>query len=111
MLALLQVIDHAPTRLATCAERALLARVEGGCQAPVGALGTWSGDVLSLAAVVASADGRRLVRAESRTIIRSDADAARAGADLADRLLRDGASNILEEIRGRGASAAGTDAT
>ena len=109
--ALLQAIDHAPTRLATCAERALLARVEGGCQAPVGALGTWSGDALNLAAVVASADGRRLVRAESRTLIRSDADAALAGADLADRLLRDGASNILEEIRGRGASAAGTDAT
>ena len=31
-----------PTRLATCAERALLARLDGGCQAPVGALGTWA---------------------------------------------------------------------
>ena len=111
MLALLQAIDHAPTRLATSAERAFLARVEGGCQAPVGALGTWTDDVLDLTGVVASVDGRRLVRAGSRTVIRSDADAARAGADLADRLLRDGASDILEEIRGRGASAAGTDAT
>lgn len=111
MIALLQAIDHAPTRLATSAERALLARIEGGCQAPVGALGTWSDAVLNLTAAVASLDGRRLVRAGSRTVIRSDADAARAGADLADRMLRDGALDILEEIRGRGAFAAGPDAT
>ncbi len=111
VIEMIQVIDHVPTRLATCAERAFLARVEGGCQAPVGALGTWTEDVLSLAAVVASADGRRLVRAGSRTVIRSEADAAGAGADLADRLLRDGAADILREIRGRGSSAAGTDAT
>jgi len=111
VIALLQAIEHAPTRLATSAERALLARVEGGCQAPVGALGTWSDDALNLIGVVASVDGRRLVRAGSRTLIRSDADAARAGADLADRLLRDGAEDILRQIRGRGAFAAGTDAT
>jgi hydroxymethylbilane synthase len=111
VVALLQVIDHVPTRLATYAERAFLARVEGGCQAPVGALGTWSEDVLSLTSVVASADGRRLVRASSRTVIRSESDAAGAGADLADRLLRDGAADILREIRGRGSSTGGTEAT
>ena len=108
---LLQAVDHAPTRLATCAERAFLARVEGGCQAPAGALGTWSEDVLTLTSVVASTDGRRLLRAASRTVIRSESDAASAGADLADRLLRDGAADILGEIRRRGASAAGTDVT
>lgn len=111
VMALLQAIDHAPTRLATSAERAFLARVEGGCQAPVGALGTWSDGALDLTGVVASVDGRRLVRAGSRTVVRLDSDAVRAGADLADRLLRDGAFDILEGIRGRGACAAGTDAT
>jgi len=53
VMALLQAIDHAPTRLATSAERAFLARVEGGCQAPDGALGTWSNGALDLTGVVA----------------------------------------------------------
>ncbi len=67
VLALLQAIDHAPTRLATCAERALLARVEGGCQAPVGALGTWSDDVLSL-----TGGGRLCRRAPARACRQPD---------------------------------------
>jgi hydroxymethylbilane synthase len=33
-LALLATLDHAPTRLATAAERALLGHLEGGCQVP-----------------------------------------------------------------------------
>ena len=111
MIALLQAIDHAPTRLATSAERAFLARVEGGCQAPVGALGTWSDDVLDLTGVVASADGRRLVRAAAgqssgRTPMpRARALTSQTGCSATARV------DILEEIRGRGASAAGPDAT
>ncbi|MFO0072942.1 MAG: hydroxymethylbilane synthase, partial [Gemmatimonas sp.] len=37
MLGILRQLDHAPTRLAVSAERALLASLEGGCQVPIGA--------------------------------------------------------------------------
>ena len=48
-------LNHPPTHLATAAERALLARLEGGCQVPVGALATLAGEELRLTAeVVAS---------------------------------------------------------
>ena len=57
-------LDHLPTRLAATAERALLARLEAGCAAPVGALGTVSDDgrTLDLQVVVASLDGSRVLR-------------------------------------------------
>ena len=50
------------------AERALLRRLGGGCQAPLGALGTIGEDgaTLSLRGVVASSDGTTLRRAEAR---------------------------------------------
>jgi hydroxymethylbilane synthase len=102
VVALLQALDHPPTRLATFAERAILARVEGGCQAPVGALGTWNGDALNLLGVVASIDGHRIVRGGSQTVVRTEAEAASAGVSLAEELLRRGAADILSKIRAGG---------
>ena len=51
---LLRGIDHPRAAWRRAAERAFLARLEGGCQAPVGALGTWSDDALTLTGVVAA---------------------------------------------------------
>src|SRR6185437_8602153 len=48
----LRPLDDKASRLATTAERALLRRLEGGCQVPLGALGTSSGDILQLYAGV-----------------------------------------------------------
>jgi hydroxymethylbilane synthase len=92
---LLTGIDHRPSRLATSAERALLARLEGGCQAPVGALGTWANDVLNLTGVVAAVRGERAVRGSSRAAVRTEAEANEAGARLAEHLLQQGAADIL----------------
>ncbi|ASR55923.1 hydroxymethylbilane synthase [Cellulomonas sp. PSBB021] len=58
----LAALDHRPTRLAVAAERALLARLEAGCAAPVGALALVDGPRLELEAVVARTDGTRLLR-------------------------------------------------
>jgi hydroxymethylbilane synthase len=98
---LLQSIDDYPTRLATQAERAVLATLEGGCHAPVGALGTWAGRAMTLTAVVASIDGRRIVRECSVTTIGTESEAHGAGVRLARRLLEHGAAEILAEIRER----------
>ncbi|QIK84617.1 hydroxymethylbilane synthase [Sanguibacter sp. HDW7] len=62
----LAALDHVPSRLAATAERALLARLEAGCAAPVGALAAVSLDgarmQIDLDVVVASLDGTRVLR-------------------------------------------------
>ena len=55
-------LDDRPTRAAATAERAFLAGLGGGCALPVAALGIVSGPVLVLNALVASVDGRQIVR-------------------------------------------------
>lgn len=61
-------LDHAPTRRAVEAERALLAAAGGGCRAPIGALGSVAdGDpVLRLRVGYATADGRVLAMASAQ---------------------------------------------
>ncbi len=64
--AALAALDHAPTRLAVLAERSLLATLEAGCAAPVGAWGRVEDGRLLLDAVVSAADGsQRLTVAEA----------------------------------------------
>ena len=87
---------HKPTHVAITAERAFLHRLRGGCQVPVGALGTLRGDVLTLEGVVASLDGKRLYRGELNG---QPHEAEHVGVELAERLVRQGAGEILEEIR------------
>ena len=90
-----QLLEHAPTRAAVTAERALLATLEGGCQIPIGALGTGEGR-LTLHALVASVDGTRIVRGEQS----GSAKAARQiGESLAQDLIEKGARVILAELR------------
>ncbi|MCX7841351.1 MAG: hydroxymethylbilane synthase, partial [Anaerolineae bacterium] len=62
--ALLEPLDHAPTRAATTAERAFLRALGGGCQVPIAAYGEVNGDTLRLRGLVASTDGTRVVRGE-----------------------------------------------
>jgi len=95
-LKLLTDLDHGPSRLAVTAERAFLKRLAGGCQVPIGALGTVSGDFLTLEGVVASLDGKHFVRAELRG---SSSESHMIGEGLADQLLAAGARQILDEAR------------
>lgn len=88
-------LDHAPTRAGTAAERAFLARLEGGCQVPIGAHGRIEGSRLILEGVVASLDGKQRVR----DAMDGDPEQPEAlGTALAERLLAAGGHAILEPI-------------
>jgi hydroxymethylbilane synthase len=95
-LQLLEDLDHAPTRAATAAERAFLARLEGGCQIPIGALAVIENGVLALRGLVASLDGTTIIRGE---IEGDPGDATRLGEELARQLVGKGADRVLREVR------------
>jgi hydroxymethylbilane synthase len=90
-------LDHASTRVAVLAERALLDRLEGGCQVPIAAYATASETGLRLEGLVASVDGKEMIRdvAEGTT-----EHASEVGRQLAERLLARGADKILRAIYG-----------
>lgn len=92
----LRPLDHAPTRAATVAERAFLALLEGGCQIPIGALGTVHDGELTLHGLVASLEGTAVVRGSASGPITA---AAAVGERLAAQLLERGADAILRDIR------------
>lgn len=91
-------LEHMPTRLAVDAERTLLRRLEGGCQAPVGTLATVSDEAISIHAAVCSLDGTDLVAARASAPL---ADALKIGEQLADELLAKGAGRALKEADDR----------
>jgi hydroxymethylbilane synthase len=93
----LRPLNHADTRAATTAERAFLARLEGGCQIPIGALSTVDAGGLSLRGLVASLDGRTVVRGNTNG---SAEAAAEVGEQLAELLIGQGADAVLREVRG-----------
>jgi hydroxymethylbilane synthase len=113
---LLASVDHAPTRAAVTAERSLLAALEAGCSAPVGAYAFLSAGLarerdaaarLHLEGVVlgvpaasfqpamldsAAASGRMVIRERGEAEM---ADAARLGRELAARMLALGAAGLM----------------
>jgi hydroxymethylbilane synthase len=95
----LSQLDHAPTRLATTAERALLSALEGGCQVPVGALATFDGGRLALAACVAPLDGNGIVRARAAADVAGESEALALGVRVAEELLERGAAPVLARLR------------
>lgn len=93
---LLSRVDHAPTRAAVLAERAFLRKVQGGCQAPVGAHAVLVGDQLILEAVVAAMDGSQVIR---RAMEGPMAKPEELGTALAEELLGLGARDLLAKTR------------
>jgi hydroxymethylbilane synthase len=91
-------IDDPRARAAVTAERAVLATLEAGCAAPVGAMGEIAegddGDELWLRAVALSADGAVAVR---RSATGLPEDAEKVGRSLAEEMLEEGASTLIEE--------------
>jgi hydroxymethylbilane synthase len=88
-------LDHAPTRLTTAAERTVLARLEAGCHAPVGALATWDGRTMDLRVLVARVDGTHSERRRACAEVVSEAEARAFGTRVADDLLAGGAADLL----------------
>ncbi|GAB3248233.1 hydroxymethylbilane synthase [Nocardioides dilutus] len=95
LAAQLALLDHPASRAATAAERAVLATLEGGCSAPVGALADVvegeDGEELWLRAVALSTDGTLSVR---RSASGDVTDATGLGERLAKEMLADGAADL-----------------
>ncbi|NYE95032.1 hydroxymethylbilane synthase [Psychromicrobium silvestre] len=93
--AALVALDEADSRLAVTAERALLARLEAGCSAPVGALAQRRGSMLRLEAWVGAVDGSRVIRQARATDGLTEVAATLLGIELAEALLADGAAELI----------------
>ncbi|MBK7642595.1 MAG: hydroxymethylbilane synthase [Planctomycetes bacterium] len=81
---------------AALAERALLAGLHGGCNAPVGAQARCVESALSLRACVLSLDGRECIE---EAFVGSIEEAERIGRELASRLAQRGAKRLIESAR------------
>jgi hydroxymethylbilane synthase len=91
LVALLSCIDDAVSRAATTAERSLLAGLEAGCAAPVGAYAAGT-EVLRLSGVVVAADGGMALRGSASGAL---AQAEAIGRQLAADLLSRGAGRYM----------------
>ncbi|WP_380278477.1 hydroxymethylbilane synthase [Kitasatospora purpeofusca] len=102
LAAALSALDHAPTRVAVAAERALLGALEAGCSAPVAALAGWEHQTeLRLEGVVGTVDGATLLKMSAHGPIvldeTAEQQAAALGRALAARLLDAGAAALMGE--------------
>ena len=91
---LLSPLNDIATEQAVRAERALMRKLEGGCQVPIGALARVINGQIILRGMVASLDGKRLIKAEAQGL-----DSETVGNEVANRLIALGATEILAEIR------------
>ena len=89
-------IDDRDTRVALDAERAVVTRLGGGCQMPIGAHARITSEEIDLVAVVLSLDGARAIRAESRGPM---TQSRVVGTAVADDLRAQGADEILSEVQ------------
>lgn len=89
----LEAITHDPTRVAALAERTFLGRLEGGCQVPIaGYAQVLPTGAVSMTGLVATEDGRRVLRAHAER-----EDAVSAGRVVAEDLLARGAAEIVAQ--------------
>jgi hydroxymethylbilane synthase len=105
---LLAPLVHVPTFLACAAERSLLKELEGGCKVPI-AVSTRCSDAKSsrqidIRGMVMSVDGKKYAEAKESIELSDDNDkaeqqASKAGLDLAAALRKQGAQEILDEIK------------
>ncbi|MCH7811190.1 MAG: hydroxymethylbilane synthase [Chloroflexi bacterium] len=92
-LMLLREIDHRESRLACEAERSFLRRLGGGCRLPFGALATIENDTISLLGFMSDEAGERRFRSQ---VSGAATEHERLGVELAERLLTDGAAELVE---------------
>jgi hydroxymethylbilane synthase len=97
MRELMSLLDHASTSVATNAERAFLAALDGGCQVPIGALASFvTPDELVLHGFVSDLRGKNFVRGSRRV---SATNPVKSGVELAAEMRSRGASSLLTELR------------
>jgi hydroxymethylbilane synthase len=90
-------LDDSATRLSTTCERALLNKLGGGCQVPIGAFAEVRGGRVYLRAIVAHPDGSTVLREALDGV-----DPVTVGERVGEILLQRGGEAILEEVYGKG---------
>ncbi len=93
-------LNHLRTAHCVSAERALNTRLQGGCQVPIACYASYVNQdtaQIVLRGLVGRPDGREVLRAEGRA---DDRAAAALGVEVAERLLQQGAAEILRSIYG-----------
>ncbi|PLX92998.1 MAG: hydroxymethylbilane synthase [Desulfuromonas sp.] len=93
--AMIDFFNHPDTAWAVKAERALLARLEGGCQVPIGAYGEVCGSELTFTGYVSDVEGKKMLK---KTVTCPVEEAEQTGISVADDLLMQGAGAILNEV-------------
>jgi hydroxymethylbilane synthase len=91
----LAFLDDAAARAATTCERALLNKLGGGCQVPIGAFAEVRDSGLHLTAIVAQPDGSVILREQQ-----TGSDPIALGELVGETLLQRGATKILEDVYG-----------
>lgn len=92
---LLAPLEDSTTRVAVTAERALMARLEGGCTVPLAGHATVEGNTVRLRGLVGRPDGSKVVEGERSGPVET---ALAVGEALAEELLSRGAAEILRDF-------------
>jgi hydroxymethylbilane synthase len=92
-LRLLSAIEQPATRQATSAERAFLSGLGGGCSLPVGAVAETLGGAITLRGIVASPDGKQILR-----LTATGDDPILVGQDLAQQAIKRGAGAFIQQV-------------
>jgi len=94
LLQILKLLDHAATKTVVTAERAVTKELQADCQSPVAAFGEIDDSTLNLRAMVASPDGRKIIR---KQVSGPADDPQTLGISLANKLLDMGAGKLLAQ--------------
>ncbi len=89
-------IDHKPTRIATDAERLVLAAMKGGCSIPLGVYAKITEKTLEIHAMIADLDGKNLIKLTKSSPVEQYQTCA---AELAAELLQSGGQEILDRLK------------
>lgn len=103
---LISFFNHRDSRTCVTGERALLRRLEGGCQVPIACYGRIQSGALHLTGLVGSVDGTRIIK---DSIEGAPDKAEKLGVMLAEKLLAQGADVILREVYGQNTDFSGNN--
>ncbi|NBH76429.1 hydroxymethylbilane synthase [Rodentibacter pneumotropicus] len=92
---LLAPLADEETTVCVKAERAMNARLQGGCQVPIGGYAVLENNQIRLRALVGELDGSSIIRAEGKSAVEK---AEELGVQIAEQLLAQGADSILAKV-------------
>jgi hydroxymethylbilane synthase len=96
LIALLAPLNHLETSIRIRAERAMNAKLNGGCQVPIGSFAELDGQYITLRGLVGSVDGKVMLHAKQTDILEN---AQRLGEQVAEMLIDQGAEEILSALQ------------